>query len=491
VQDTRDGSPAEEDSDPYWFEREDGYDSVEWAARLPGSNGRVGMYGCSYMGYTQWAAALERPPSLAAIAPGLTWSDPMDGAFMRGGALELGRPVMDALLARVGVLARLPPAEEERARRIAAVVDDFDRLAMDGMWDLPVDDMAVLRRHDALIGLTRRTLSDPDLSSWCRIEGGHEDVRVPSFNIAGWYDVFLQGTLDNYTTMAASGRSARLVVGPWTHETFTDPVGELSFGLRSSRQSSPVVGGGNLDALQLAWFHRQLGSPDARGVAAPETPVRIFVMGRNEWRDEDAWPLERARAERWFLGGGGVLHRDVPDAVEASTEFRYDPADPVPTHGGNLLIGAAFPFGPFDQARVEAREDVLVFTSEPLAEELEVTGRVRLVVYVESSAPSTDWVGRLCDVHPDGRSFNLCDGIARIAEGANACQRAEVDLWSTSNVFLRGHRLRVHVTSSSFPRWDRNLNTGDQRAPRHEAARQRVFHDAQRPSHIELSVVTD
>jgi hypothetical protein len=166
----------------------------------------------------------------------------------------------------------------------------------------------------------------------------------------------------------------------------------------------------------------------------------------------------------------------------------YDPADPVPTRGGQL--GTAFPAGPFEQGRVEARPDVLVFTSEPLQQDLEVTGRVRVVLHAESSAPSTDWVARLCDVHPDGRSINICDGIVRVTEGADLCRRVEIDLWSTSNVFLAGHRLRVHVTSSSFPRWDRNLNTGDQGDPRFTVAHQRVHHDAQRASWIELPVIS-
>jgi putative CocE/NonD family hydrolase len=152
-------------------------------------------------------------------------------------------------------------------------------------------------------------------------------------------------------------------------------------------------------------------------------------------------------------------------------------------------MAPSFPGGPFDQARVEAREDVLVFTSEPLARELEVTGRVRLVLYAESSAASTDWVGRLCDVHPDGRSVNLCDGILRVAAGADEPRRYEPDLWSTSNVFLPGHRLRVHVTSSCFPRWDRNLNTGDQWADARQVARQRIHHNAARGSYILLPVV--
>jgi hypothetical protein len=171
------------------------------------------------------------------------------------------------------------------------------------------------------------------------------------------------------------------------------------------------------------------------------------------------------------------------------SEFVYDPADPVPTVGGQIVMSPAFPAGPFDQAPVEARDDVHVFTSEPLSADMEVTGRVRVVLHAESSAPSTDWVARLCDVHPGGRSFNLCDGILRVSKGADTCRTVEIDLWSTSNVFLAGHRLRVQVTSSSFPRWDRNLNTGDQSVARIEVARQRLHHGPERPSWIELPVV--
>jgi uncharacterized protein len=172
------------------------------------------------------------------------------------------------------------------------------------------------------------------------------------------------------------------------------------------------------------------------------------------------------------------------------TEYLYDPSDPTPTIGGQTVMSPAFPAGPFDQRPIEVRDDVRVFTSDPLPADLEVTGRVRAVLHAESSAPSTDWVARLCDVNPDGRSFNLCDGIVRIAEHADICRQVEIDLWSTSNVFLAGHRVRLHITSSSFPRWDRNLNSGDQSTARIETARQRVHHGRERASWIELPIVS-
>jgi hypothetical protein len=256
--------------------------------------------------------------------------------------------------------------------------------------------------------------------------------------------------------------------------------------LRASRFGVPVHEFGDIGDLQLAWFRHHLAADPV--VDYPAAPVRLFTMGRNRWRDETCWPPVDTIAQRHFLHADGSLSTERPNSDEGQSEFIYDPIDPVPTVGGATVMSPAFPAGPKDQASIEMRRDVCVFTSEPLLGDLEVTGRVRVTLHVESSAPSTDWVARLCDVHPDGRSLNLCDGIVRVADHADVLAKREIDLWSTSNVFLAGHRLRVHVTSSSFPRWDRNLNTGNQRASRHEVARQRIYHDAQRPSYVELPV---
>jgi uncharacterized protein len=491
VQDTRGRCASEGEWSPLRFEREDGYDSVEWAARLPGSNGRVGMYGASYWGNSQWMAAVEQPPSLAAISPALTWSEPLDGLFARGGALELGLALPWTLQMGAGELARLPISEHEQQRRLASLLDDYDRLAEDGYHDLPVADLAVLRRHQVPDLGTIRMLRDADVATWSRVAGRHDRVTVPSLHIAGWYDAFVQGTLDNYAAMAAQGRASRLVVGPWAHDVkLADPIGERCFGIRSSAFGVPSHQQGDLNDLQLAWFRHHLMHDAADDPTATETPVRIFVMGRNEWRDETSWPPQRTRVERWFLGPGGTLGPEAASSKDEVTEFIYDPAAPVPTRGGNTVMAPAFLPGAFDQTQLEARPDVLVFTSEPVREELEVTGRVRVVLHAESSATSTDWVARLCDVDPDGRSFNICDGIVRVTQDADSCARVDIDLWSTSNVFLRGHRLRVHVTSSSFPRWDRNLNTGNQDDSRFEVAHQRVYHNSQRASWIELPVMT-
>jgi uncharacterized protein len=487
VQDTRGRFASDGDWDPFVFERPDGYDSVVWAATLPGSNGRIGMYGDSYLGNAQWMAAAERPSSLAAISPALTWSDPMDGLLSRGGAVELGLGIPWTIQTGLGHLLKLPISTSERDRRVVELIDDYDHLADRGYWDLPVCDMAVLRRHRLPDLGSIRVLVDPSIADRSRVTGLYDRVAVPTYHTAGWHDTFLQGTLDNYVAMAERGNDSQLVVGPWTHSTFSDPIGHLLFGLKAGRFGVSTSEQADQFSSQLAWFSERL-VPDSKPRQV-DTPVRIFTMGRNVWRQEKAWPLARAKAERWFLAAGNLLTRDAPDIGGGTTEYEYDPAHPVPTVGGPFVVSPPGQPGPLDQSVVEARKDVCIFTSAVLQLPLEVTGRVRCFLHAQSSAPSTDWVVRLCDVHPDGRSYNVCDGILRVLEGADRDSVCEVDLWSTSIVFLTGHRLRIQVTSSCFPRWDRNLNTGNQRASSYQLAHQRIFHDAIRASYLELPVI--
>jgi putative CocE/NonD family hydrolase len=435
------------------------------------------MFGGSYDGNTQFLAAQSRPPALGAIAPTLTWSDPLDGFFARGGALELGATAFWLLETGIDDLSRKGTDDSER------IVEDWDRLGAEGYWDLPAENLPAVRRH-AMPGLQLLSSKDqPKAAKTAQVE--HDQIDVPTFHTAGWYDVFLQGSLDNYQELARRGRESRLIVGPWSHVGFADPFGERVLGFAAMRDGVPVHHGRSWADLQLEWFQHHLVPGAAPEL--PEAPVRIFVMGINEWRDEPAWPLERACEERWFLASEGRL--SPVNEAQGVSEFLYDPADPAPTLGGATLMAADYSAGPIDQTELEIRGDVLVFSSESLEEALEVTGRVRVVLHAESSAPSTDWVARLCDVDPDGRSFNLCDGVLRVREGADEGGRYEVDLWSTSNVFLPGHRLRVHVTSSSFPRWDRNLNTGSQQDTGFQVARQRLHHGGDRASYLELSVI--
>jgi hypothetical protein len=336
----------------------------------------------------------------------------------------------------------------------------------------------------------------------------HDRIEVPALQLAGWYDLCVQADLDHFTAMRERAaneqarRLTRILVGPWAHSGFAGAVGMVDFGMRANGILLDLRE--DLTGLHRRWFDARLrGQPTG---IDDEPPVKLFVMGRNRWRSEDEWPLRRARSENWYPTAGGGLTRAAPSAESgaAGTDpaiFTLDPDDPVPTTGGNLLMHPAYLRGPVEQSRVQARPDVLVFTSDPLTEDYEVTGRVGFVAYVAAETVDTDVVARLCDVRPDGTSYNVVDGIRRLRFRDSLAQpvpatpgqvyRLDVDLWSTSHVFRPGHRLRLHVAASDFPRYDRCPGTGESSATatRVLSQRNRLFLDASRPSHLELPAV--
>jgi putative CocE/NonD family hydrolase len=277
------------------------------------------------------------------------------------------------------------------------------------------------------------------------------------------------------------------------------PVGELDFGFGA--QQSLIGLQMDLGRMQLRWFDHWLKGVDTGMLA--EAPIRLFVMGTNVWRDEQEWPLARTAYVPYYLASGGGLHPGTPAGDGGSSSYVYDPADPVPTHGGAVLLPPEFIPGPLEQSRIEARPDVLTFTTEPLEHDVEVTGPVTVELWACTSAPDTDFVARLVDVWPDGRAFNLTDGIlrGRFRSGVSSPMlltpgepyQFRIDLWATANVFRAGHRIRLQVTSSNFPRWDRNPNTGHALGVDSDGnmvvAHQTVLHDAGHPSHVVLPII--
>jgi uncharacterized protein len=512
VQDVRGRFASEGEYVPFLNEREDGYDTIEWAAALPGSNGAVGMFGPSYMGYTQWAAARTRPPHLKAIFPLITWADSHDGPSMRGGAIELGLTRHWTLINTIDTELRLARATgDPRAMyaAIARVAAELDGLPVRGYQEVPVVGFGKRRGTNhfdsADEGIRRR--ADAEFTDLSGNIGGYETLAdLPAYHMGGWYDIFLGGTLRNFSELARRGKSPqRLLIGPWTHTSMSEQVGSVHFGFAAS--ASLINLQADLPTIELRWFdHFLKGIPNG---VEQEPPVQIFIMGINQWRAEQEWPLNRAVPTPFYLhsdghansqNGDGVLSTTSPD-TEATDHYAYDPLKPVPTYGGPLLIHPIFQSGPQDQRPIEKRDDVLVFTSTPLEQAIEVTGPITVTLFASTDAVDTDFVARLVDVHPDGFARPLTDGIIR-GRVRHGFDREElltpgqvydftIDLWATSNVFLPGHRIRLDITSSNFPRWDRNLNTGAPYGEGSEAvtAHQTILHDREHPSHIMLPVV--
>jgi putative CocE/NonD family hydrolase len=348
-------------------------------------------------------------------------------------------------------------------------------------------------------------VAHPTYDDYWRVRGIDDRfdlVTVPALNIGGWYDIFSKATLDHIaqvrrsSTNHAMRRNQFVVLGPWGHGVGGQKLGDLDFGPSAKL---------DLGKLQFDWFEYWL---KGKNTGVQDWPsVRLFVMGENVWRNEHEWPLARTQFTPWYLhssgkantsAGDGSLSPASPDA-EPADHFTYDSANPVPTQGGNNLV--AIPAGPFDQSAVEQRADVLVYTSAPLEKAVEVTGPVRVLLHATSSARDTDFTAKLVDVHPDGKAYNLCDGIirARCRESLTAptliepgkAYRYEIDLWVTSNLFKPGHRLRVEIASSNFPRFDRNPNTGHDFGADAELAKaeQTILHDREHPSHILLPTI--
>jgi hypothetical protein len=502
IQDVRGRFTSDGEWYPFKHEIEDGYDTVEWAAGLPYSNGKVGMFSGSYVGATQMLAAIGHPPHLAGICPVVTASNYHENWTYQGGAFEqwFNESWTSSL------------AQDTLDRKIAE-----RKNALVGSTVLPLKQYPVFNVPTPQDGTTMTKTLAPYFLDWLdhpayddywkqwSIEENYQNIQVPALVITAWYDIFQGGSLRNYMGMRAhAGNDAarngqHLIVAIGGHSGWTRKVGEVDFGLDAAFDENAVT---------LDWYdYLFLGKQNE---FASGHPVRIFVMGKNQWRDEDSWPLQRAVTTRYFLHSSGNANTAAGDGALSTTStqaetpdsYIYDPANPVPTVGGPLCCDVPrLAPGPRDQRQVEARSDVLVYSTPPLDQDTEVTGQVTLDLFAKTSAADTDFTAKLVDVSPDGTAINLTEGIlrARYRESTSAATpitpgkvyEYNIDLWSTSNVFLKGHRIRVEVSSSNFPRFDRNLNTGKDAAtsPEFVKATNTILHDSAHPSALILPVI--
>ncbi len=493
-------------SDGEWYvfkhESEDGYDSVEWAAALPYSNGKVGMWGGSYVGATQMLAAIAHPPHLAGICPVVTASNYHDGWTYQGGAFEqwFDESWTSGL------------AEDTLTRAVTQntnALPNVSKLPLNSypLFNLP-ESPASVYSTSALAPYFLDWLAHPSYDNyWKRwsIEEHYAEINVPALTVAAWYDIFQGGSLRNFAGTRAHGgdvarSNQRLVVIVGGHAGNGRKIGEVDFG--------PAAAQYDEGELTLSWYEYLF-----KGIQnnfAREKPVKIFVMGRNEWREEDDWPLARAHSTKYFLHSEGSANSlrgngslsPVPPHSESPDHYVYDPSNPVPTIGGPLCCdsGHLAP-GPRDQRLAEGRDDVLVYSTPAFARDTEITGPISLELFAKSSAVDTDFTAKLVDVWPDGFAQNLTEGIIRARYrdsqekptllNPEQTYKFIIDLWSTSNVFLKGHVLRLEVSSSNVPRFDRNLNPEESAGEGQNfvSATNTILHDSEHPSALALPII--
>lgn len=481
AQDVRGRYESEGVFEPLEQETNDGDDTLNWVARQPWCDGEIGMIGGSYRGIVQWKVATLNNPYLKAIFPIVSgWDDYRDRFYSEGGAMKLG--------------GRLEWMAENL--KVPGYQPNFDKYVLH--LPLRTADIAATGRPSRMF---QEAINHPAFDSFWRAISVRErirSVRIPVFAIGGWYDNFVESDLDAFSALHKASGMNRVIIGPWPHNMSYE-FQDVDFGADSK---VPVR------TLQLAWFDRWLMGKDELALAGP--PLKIFVMGSNKWREESEWPPAEARPVALYLASGGRANTlegdgtltDRPVEHSARDGFVYNPRDPAPTRGGAVCCNPrVLPWGPMDQRPVERRKDVLVYTGKPLESDLEAIGPVEVTLYASTSAKDTDFTAKLVDVFPDGSARNLTDGILRVRyrgslEKPELAKPGEVyklsiDAGVTANVFLRGHRIRLEISSSNFPRFDRNPNTGGRLADETKpiAATQTVYHDRSHPSEIRLLVM--
>jgi len=484
----------------------DGYDSVEWLASQPWCDGNVGMAGGSYLAHLQWRTAMENPPHLKAIAP---WISPIGGGIPEETLLGgVGR-----LHTTVGWIPAIGLDIADRLERQGRDVSDMRKLINRAIFSqeevynyLPLKDVPHFK-FEGLQEVWNAWVCDPvpKVNTLEEIFWPYQEIKVPCFHVGGWYDEFIHSTFHNFLSMREKGGSERardgqhMIIGPWAHGgSLPNCLGGICFG--------PVSSG---RAVLLTERHIQFYNKYLRDMYVEVPVISYFVMGRNIWQTADTWPLPQTQWRRFFLhssghantvGGDGLLSRDELGA-EPPDMFIYNPYFPVPTMGGRNYPPFGLVAGPINQSDVERRNDVLCYTTKELDEDMEVTGPLMLHLFASTSARDTDFTAKLIDVHPDGFAYNVADGMTRARYRKSILQpellnpgevyEYSIDMRNTSQVFGKGHRIRIDISSSNFPAADRNMNTGSPIGEDAEGipAMQMVFHQSEYASYIDLPVI--
>ncbi|HIM46546.1 MAG TPA: CocE/NonD family hydrolase [Alphaproteobacteria bacterium] len=501
-QDTRGRGASGGEFRPFHDECNDGVDTIKACVKLKKSNGKVGTYGFSYPGQTQLLSAVKRPKGFTTMIPALTSDGVYDDWTFKNGVLHQAFVQGWAAYLSIGeVFRKGKPAEVRPAiQRLTGICDSYDHLPLTNHPDLPK------KYNSFYYEWLKHPTYDAYWKKW-QTADKYGEIDVPALHIGGWYDIFVEGNIRNYLGLKEGAKTEearagqKLVIGPWYHMPWTQAMGEMDFGPEARNRT---------DELALRWFDHWMRGVD-NGIM-DEPPISVFVMGANKWRQADEWPLKNTNFTKFYmhsgghansLNGDGMLTRQEP-GEEPHDIYVADPGYPVPSLGGRSCCLAAFaPMGPMDQRPVETRNDVLVFTSAPLAQDVAVIGPVDATLYAASSADDTDFTVKLVDVYPDGRAINIVDAIQRAShressEKPSAIKPGKVyeysfRVGSTAIRFAKGHRIRVEIASSNFPTFERHLNKFRKKMDGGYydgfVATQRFFHDSQRPSHITLPLV--
>ncbi len=482
VQDVRGRNASDGSFQPLTQEGSDGDDTLNWIAAQPWSDGKIGMTGGSYLGIAQWKVALRNNPHLKAIFPVVSGDDDYrDRFYSTGGAMKLGNRLLWT---------------SENVRAEGFQPPDFKQF----IWTFPLR-LADVAISGERVGFIQNALDHPAYDAFWKSISTREhlkDISVPVYSVGGWFDNFVQGDLDAFQVLRKKTGVNHILIGPWPHD-MSKRFTTVDFGPEAMVP---------LRHRQIEWFDQWLKDKDVPLTSEP--PVRVFVMGVNRWRSEYQWPIAGTHYAKYFLTSGGHaasvygdggLDARPPGRKAPTDHYVYDPTKPVPTLGGNVCCNPAiFPWGPMDQRAVETRPDVLIYSTAILSEDVEVIGPISLTLFIESTAPDTDFAAKLVDVYPDGRAMNLTDGLLRTRyreslEKPKLLQpgkavKITIDAGVTSNVFRKGHRIRLEVTSSNFPHFDRNPNTGAPIADEKKLlkATQTVYHDRQHASYLTLPI---